>query len=151
MPEVRTAVGDRYVVEAMRNGGYNVGGEQSGHIVMLDHNTTGDGLITALQVLAIAKRRGKRLSELWSDFERFPQVLVNVKVAEKKPIDALPELGAAVRRIDKALGERGRVRLTNRRYEPKARVMVEGEDEARVREYAEELATRLQRSVGGMV
>jgi phosphoglucosamine mutase len=148
---VRTAVGDRYVVEAMRNGGYNVGGEQSGHIVMLDHNTTGDGLITALQVLAIAKRRGKRLSELWSDFERFPQVLVNVKVTEKKPIDALPELAAAVRRIESALGERGRVLIRYSGTESKARVMVEGEDEARVREYAEELATRLQRSVGGVV
>jgi phosphoglucosamine mutase len=146
---VRTAVGDRYVVEAMRSGGYNLGGEQSGHIVMLDHNTTGDGLITALQVLAIARRRGKRLSELWSDFERFPQVLVNVKVAEKKPIDALPELAAAVRRIESALGERGRVLIRYSGTEPKARVMVEGEDEALVREYAEELANRLQRSVGG--
>jgi phosphoglucosamine mutase len=147
---VRTAVGDRYVVEAMRSGGYNVGGEQSGHIVLLDHNTTGDGLITALQVLAIARRRNRPLSQLCEGFERFPQVLVNVKVSEKKPIDALPDLAAAVRRIEAALGERGRVLIRYSGTEPKARVMVEGEDEARVREYAEELASRLQRSVGGM-
>jgi len=148
---VRTAVGDRYVVEAMRAGGYNVGGEASGHVVLLDHNTTGDGLISALKVLAILRRRGKRLSELCADFERFPQVLVNVQVAEKKPIDALPELAAAVKRIEASLGQRGRVLIRYSGTEPKARVMVEGEDEARVREYAEELASRLQRSVGGRV
>jgi phosphoglucosamine mutase len=147
---LRTAVGDRYVVEAMRAGGYNVGGEQSGHIVLLDHNTTGDGLITALQVLAIMRRKQRRLSELVAGFVRFPQVLVNVRVTEKKPIDALPELAAAVRRIEAALGERGRVLIRYSGTEPKARVMVEGEDEVRVREFAQELATRLQRSVGGM-
>jgi phosphoglucosamine mutase len=148
---VRTAVGDRYVVEAMRAGGYNLGGEQSGHIVFLDHNTTGDGLITALKALSIARRRGRRLSELCEGFERFPQVLVNVQVAEKKPIDALPDLAAAVRRIEAELGARGRVLIRYSGTEPKARVMVEGEDEATVREYAKELAGRLQRSVGGMV
>jgi phosphoglucosamine mutase len=147
---LRTAVGDRYVVEAMRAGGYNVGGEQSGHVVLLDHNTTGDGLITALKVLAVAKRRGKSLSELCSGFERFPQVLVNVKVSQKKPIDTLPELAAAVRRIEAELGGRGRVLIRYSGTEPKARVMVEGEDEAAVREYAHELAGRLERSVGGM-
>jgi phosphoglucosamine mutase len=147
---LRTAVGDRYVVEAMRAGGYNLGGEQSGHVVLLDHNTTGDGLITALKVLSIAKRRGKSLSALCAGFERFPQVLVNVKVSHKKPIDALPELAAAVRRIEAELGGRGRVLIRYSGTEPKARVMVEGEDEAAVREYAHELAGRLERSVGGM-
>jgi phosphoglucosamine mutase len=148
---VRTAVGDRYVVEAMRSGGYNLGGEASGHVVLLDHNTTGDGLISALKVLAIMRRRGKPLSELVASFERFPQVLVNVQVAEKKPIDSLPELAAAIARIEASLGRRGRVLIRYSGTEPKARVMVEGEDEARVREYAEELAGRLQRSVGGTV
>jgi phosphoglucosamine mutase len=102
-------------------------------------------------VLAILRRRGKRLSELCADFERFPQVLVNVQVAEKKPIDSLPELSAAVKRIEASLGKRGRVLIRYSGTESKARVMVEGEDEARVREYAEELAGRLQRSVGGRV
>ena len=148
---VRTQVGDRHVLEAMRAGGYNVGGEQSGHVVLLDHNTTGDGLVTALKVLAIAKRRGRSLSELCAGFERFPQVLVNVKVSHKKPIDALPELAAAVRRIEAELGARGRVLIRYSGTEPKARVMVEGENEAAVREYAHELAGRLERSVGGMV
>lgn len=147
---LRTAVGDRYVVEAMRAGGYNLGGEQSGHVIFLDHNTTGDGLITALRALAIARRRERSISELCADFERFPQVLVNVRVTEKKPIDALPELAAAVRRVEAALGARGRVLIRYSGTEPKARVMVEGEDAARVREYAEELANRLQRSLGGM-
>jgi phosphoglucosamine mutase len=146
---VRTAVGDRYVVEAMRAGGYNLGGEASGHVVLLDHNTTGDGLISALKVLAILRRRGKPLSQLCADFQRFPQVLVSVQVAEKKPIDALPELAAAVKRVEASLGRRGRVLIRYSGTEPKARVMVEGEDEAQVREYAEELAGRLQRSVGG--
>jgi phosphoglucosamine mutase len=145
----RTPVGDRYVVEEMVRGGFNLGGEQSGHVLFLDHNTTGDGLISALKVLAILRRRGKRLSELCADFQRFPQVLVNVQVGEKKPIDALPELAAAVKRVEASLGRRGRVLIRYSGTEPKARVMVEGEDEARVREYAEELADRLQRSVGG--
>jgi phosphoglucosamine mutase len=146
---LRTAVGDRYVVEAMRSGGYNLGGEQSGHVVFLDHNTTGDGLITALKVLAIARRRDRTLSELCAGFERFPQVLVNVKVAHKKPIDTLPDVAAAVSRIEAALGKRGRVLIRYSGTEPKARVMVEGEDESTVREYAEELADQLARSVGG--
>jgi len=146
---VRTAVGDRYVVEAMRTGGYNLGGEQSGHVVFLDHNTTGDGLITALKVLAIARRRDRTLSELCAGFERFPQVLVNVKVANKKPIEALPDVASAVRRIEAALGKRGRVLIRYSGTEPKARVMVEGEDESTVREYAEELAGCLERCVGG--
>ena len=87
---MRTAVGDRYVVEEMRAGGYNLGGEQSGHLLFLDHNTTGDGLITALQTLAIMRRTGRPLSELVHDIERFPQVLVNLRVAEKRPLESLP-------------------------------------------------------------
>jgi phosphoglucosamine mutase len=88
---LRTQVGDRYVVDAMREGGFNLGGEQSGHVIFLDHNTSGDGLITALQVLAFMRRKGRTLSELTTDFVRYPQVLVNVPVAKKKPIEELPE------------------------------------------------------------
>jgi phosphoglucosamine mutase len=146
---VRTAVGDRYVVEEMRARGYNLGGEQSGHLVFLDHNTTGDGLITALQALAIMRRQDKPLSALVADIERFPQVLLNVRVAEKRPLEGLPSVQAAIAKVEKALDGRGRVLIRYSGTEPKARVMVEGEDEARVREYAQSIAADLRRALGG--
>jgi phosphoglucosamine mutase len=145
---LRTQVGDRYVVEAMRKGGYNLGGEQSGHIVFLDHNTSGDGLITALQTLAIMRRTDRRLSELIADFERFPQVLVNVRVADKRPIESLPAFVQAVERVEAELDGRGRVLIRYSGTEPKARIMVEGEDEDRVGVYANDLASELQRALG---
>jgi phosphoglucosamine mutase len=144
---VRTQVGDRYVVEAMRQGGYNLGGEQSGHLVFLDHNTTGDGLITALQTLAIMRRKGCRLSELVEGFERFPQVLLNVDVPEKRPIESLPGLVAALRRVEADLAGRGRVMIRYSGTEAKARIMVEGDDEAHVGRVAEELAGELRRAL----
>jgi len=146
---VRTAVGDRYVVEEMRGGGYNLGGEQSGHVVFLDHNSTGDGLITALQALAIMRRHDKPLSALVADIERFPQVLLNVKVAEKRPLESLPSVQKAVANVEKELNGRGRVLIRYSGTEPKARVMVEGEDEVRVGEYAETIADALRRALGG--
>ncbi|MCA9512927.1 MAG: phosphoglucosamine mutase [Myxococcota bacterium] len=146
----RTQVGDRYVVEAMRAGGYNLGGEQSGHVVFTDYGRTGDGLMTALQVLAIMARSGRRLSDLASDFERFPQVLVNVAVASKRPLEELPGVQAAIRRVEAELAGRGRVLIRYSGTELKARVMVEGEDEARVREIAGDLADELRRSLGGV-
>ncbi len=146
---LRTQVGDRYVVAAMRSGGYNLGGESSGHLVFLDHNTTGDGLITALQTLAIMRRKQARLTELTEDFERFPQVLVNVQVAEKKPIESLPRFADAVRRVEAELDGRGRVLIRYSGTEPKARIMVEGEDERQVARHAHELADELRRALGG--
>jgi phosphoglucosamine mutase len=146
---LRTQVGDRYVVDAMREGGFNLGGEQSGHIVFLDHNTSGDGLITALQILAIMQRKQRSLSELTTDFVRYPQVLINVRVAERKPIEELPDVSRMVENIERALGDRGRVLIRYSGTEPKARVMVEGDDEKKIREYAEELAAGLRRAVGG--
>ncbi len=146
---IRTQVGDRYVVEAMRGGGYNVGGEQSGHIVFLDHNTTGDGLITALQALAIMKRKGRPLSDLVAGFQRFPQVLLNVRVADKRPLESLPEMQDAVRKVEAELAGAGRVLIRYSGTEPKVRVMVEGEDETQVRAFAESLADRLRRLLGG--
>ena len=144
---LRTQVGDRYVVEAMLGGGYNLGGEQSGHIVFLDHNTTGDGLITALQALAIMRRKGKRLSELNEGFKRFPQVLVNLQVAEKRPIEALPSVVEAVRRAEEAFDGRGRVLIRYSGTEAKARIMVEGDDERCVARFAEEIAGELRRAL----
>jgi phosphoglucosamine mutase len=146
---LRTQVGDRYVVDAMRAGGYNLGGEQSGHVVFLDHNTTGDGLVTALQALAIMRRTGKPLSQLVAGFQRFPQVLLNVAVADKRPFDQLPAVTEALRKIEAELGRSGRVLLRYSGTEPKARVMVEGEDEHRVREIAEDLASLVRRQLGG--
>jgi phosphoglucosamine mutase len=144
---LRTQVGDRYVVETMLDGGYNLGGEQSGHIVFLDHNTTGDGLITALQALAIMRRKGKRLSELNEGFVRFPQVLVNLEVAEKRPIEELPSVMEAVGRVEEAFGGRGRVLIRYSGTEPKARIMVEGDDERRVAHFADEIAGELRREL----
>jgi len=145
---IRTQVGDRYVVEAMRAGGYNLGGEQSGHMIFLDHNTTGDGLITALQALAIMRRKDRRLSELVEGIERYPQVLLNVPVAEKKPIESLPPVADAVRKVETQLAGRGRVLIRYSGTESKARIMVEGEDERQVTRYANELADHLRRALG---
>ena len=148
---VRTQVGDRYVVEEMRRSGYNLGGEQSGHVVFLDHNTTGDGLLTALQVLAIQRRKERPLSELVQGIERFPQVLLNIAVAEKRPLDQLPEMQRRIRQVEAELGQRGRVLIRYSGTERKARIMVEGEDEEQVRGYAEDLAATLRRALGAGV
>lgn len=144
---VRTQVGDRYVVEEMRRGGYNLGGEQSGHMVFLDHNTTGDGLLTGLQMLAIMRRKGRALSEVVAGFERFPQVLVNVPVADKRPLEELPDFAKDLEKVEAELGTRGRVLIRYSGTERKARVMVEGEDEARVRQLANDLAESLRRAL----
>ena len=144
---VRTPVGDRYVVEAMRAKGYNLGGEQSGHVLFLDHNRTGDGMITALQVMAIMLRTGKKLSELADRITRFPQVIVNVKVAEKRPLEDLPEFQEALRAAEADLGDKGRVLVRYSGTESKARVMVEGEREDHVIQLANDLAAGLQKSL----
>ena len=146
---LRTQVGDRYVVNAMREGGFNLGGEQSGHIVFLDHNTSGDGLITALQVLAIMRRKARTLSELTADFVRYPQVLLNVPVAEKKPIESLPDFSQALEKVESALSDSGRVLIRYSGTEPLARIMVEGDDVKQIGEYAQDLADALRRSLGG--
>jgi phosphoglucosamine mutase len=145
---VRTPVGDRYVVEAMREGGYNLGGEQSGHLVFLDLNKTGDGLVTALQALALMRRKGRRLSDALEKFERYPQVLVNVAVKEKRPIESIPSLREAVRKVEQEFNGTGRVLIRYSGTELKARVMVEGEDPRRVDEVAHDLADELRRALG---
>ena len=148
---VRTPVGDRYVVEAMRAGGYNLGGEQSGHVVFREHATTGDGLITALQVLGRMRLTGKPLSELRRVFERFPQTMITVGVAEKPPLETLPSVTDLIGEIEKSMAGSGRVLVRYSGTEPAVRVMVEGSDEQRVGEYAEEIAGELARCLGGSV
>ena len=145
---VRTAVGDRYVVEEMLRGGYNLGGEQSGHIVFLDSNTTGDGCLTFLQILAIMVQRGKRLGELKRVMTKLPQVLVNVTVREKKSLSRLPRVSERIARVEKALGDRGRVLVRYSGTEPLARIMLEGEDQAKIRVMAEEIAGEIRAAVG---
>jgi phosphoglucosamine mutase len=140
---VRTQVGDRYVVEEMRKQGYNLGGEQSGHLVFLDHATTGDGIVAALRVLAIMAREGKPLSELANVMTRTPQVLVNTVVEKKVPIDQLPEVARRIGEIEKELGDDGRVLVRYSGTETKARVMIEGLDEAKIAIWANEIAEAL--------
>ena len=136
---LRTKVGDRYVVEAMRRGGYNLGGEQSGHILFLDHNTTGDGIASALQVLSVMVQTGKKLSELKSIMTRLPQVLINVPVTRKPPITEMPRLVKAINAQEERLGDQGRLLLRYSGTEPKLRIMVEATDPNLMEQVAGEL------------
>jgi phosphoglucosamine mutase len=140
----RTPVGDRYVVEEMLRGGYNLGGEQSGHLIFLDHNTTGDGLITALAMLGIAVERQRPLSELARVMQRFPQVLINVKMRQRRDVTTDRQVKEAIDDVSRALGKRGRVLVRPSGTEPLIRVMVEGESESDVRRHAEAIASAIQ-------
>ncbi|MBM4286487.1 MAG: phosphoglucosamine mutase, partial [Deltaproteobacteria bacterium] len=142
---LRTPVGDRYVVEAMLKGGYNLGGEQSGHLVFLDHTTTGDGIMTALRLLAVMLRREKTLAELASFMETFPQVLLNVRVKEKRDLRSVPAARQAISAMEKRLGPKGRLLVRYSGTEPVLRVMAEGEDGEKVATAAQELARTLER------
>ena len=145
---VKTAVGDRYVVEEMRRGGYNVGGEQSGHMVFLDHNTTGDGMISALQLLAIMQRTGKPLSELASVMTALPQVLVNVRVDEKRPVTDVPEVAKSIAAAEEKLADTGRVLIRYSGTEPLMRIMLEGQDEVQIAGLAQDIATSVEKHMG---
>ena len=126
---IRTQVGDRYVVVKMRKHGYNLGGEQSGHLVFSSHATTGDGVVAALQVMAIMVREQKPLSELATVMTRLPQVLDSVKLKERRPLASMPKLNQSMRRAEKKLGKRGRVLVRWSGTESKLRVMTEGPKE----------------------
>ncbi len=136
---VETAVGDRYVLEAMQKGGYNLGGEQSGHVIMLDHATTGDGLLTSLHLIAEVARSGRSLAELATVMTKLPQVLINVRDVTKSKA-AAPELRIAVEKAEAALGDAGRVLLRPSGTEPIIRVMVEAESHERAASVANHLA-----------
>ncbi|MBI5533176.1 MAG: phosphoglucosamine mutase [Deltaproteobacteria bacterium] len=145
---VRSAVGDRYVVEEMRREGYTFGGEQSGHLIFLDHASTGDGIVAALQVLAIMLRKGRPLSELAAKvMQRVPQILKNVTLPERRPIDQMPLLRKAMTRVESELGRNGRVLVRWSGTEPKLRVMVEGPDESLIASYAADMVEQAQRDI----
>lgn len=140
---VRTAVGDRYVVESMVSEGYNYGGEQSGHMIFLDQSTTGDGVLAALNVLGVLIESGKELDELASIMTRYPQVLKNLMVTYKRPLEDLNGVLKVIERIESELGEKGRVLVRYSGTENKARVMVEGEKEEEIRLFADEIVRAL--------
>jgi phosphoglucosamine mutase len=146
---IKTAVGDRYVVEEMLKGGYNLGGEQSGHMIFLDHNTTGDGTLTALQVMAIMRRDNKSLSELAEVMIPLPQVLVNVRVAEKRDIMTIPEIAALVRDIEGQVRDEGRILIRYSGTEPLLRIMIEGQDKYQITGWAKGIADLVEKNIGG--
>ena len=145
---VRAAVGDRYVVEAMREGDFSIGGEQSGHLIFRDHGTTGDGLLAALQVLRIMTESGKALSELRRVLKKYPQAQRNLRVKEKPPIDSLKEVPSLVQEVEAALAGKGRVLLRYSGTEPKVRLLIEGPDEAMINVAADKIAAALTAAIG---
>lgn len=145
---VRCDVGDREVVAKLREEGAVLGGEQSGHVVELDLATTGDGLLTALHMACLIGRAGRPLSELAAPLERFPQVIRNVKVREKPPLDDLPSVARGARRVERELAGEGRLVLRYSGTEPLARIMIEGRDLVAVEALAEDLAAAIAAEIG---
>ena len=141
-----TAVGDRYVLEEMKNKGYNLGGEQSGHMIFLDYNTTGDGVLSSLVLAQIVKEEGKTLSELASVMTQYPQVLVNARIKNenKNRYMEYPEIKSEIERIEKLLNGCGRVLIRPSGTEPLVRVMLEGKEEGQIKELATNLANLIQ-------
>ena len=145
---IRTAVGDRHVRDEMARGGYVVGGEQSGHIILTEHLPTGDGLATLLAVLGVMAASGRELADLADELVTYPQTLVNVRVRAKTPVESVPEIAAAIERVSTALDGRGRVLVRYSGTEPLLRVMIEGEDQASVQMWAEEIAEAARTTLG---
>ena len=148
IPFQRTKVGDRYVVEALKENGWILGGEASGHILCSDLNTTGDGLVSALQVILALRESGIPLSELKAGMQKFPQTMINVRLSEKVTIDDNKAINLAVAAAEKELGDRGRVLLRPSGTEPFIRVMAEGEDQDLVRRQVEAIAKIVEQQVG---
>lgn len=145
---VRTGVGDRAVLEEMQRQGIQLGGEQSGHTIFADHASTGDGLLTALKVMAVMCRKGRPLSELAAAFVAFPQKLVNIKVSSRPELETIEPLVKAIEQKEKELGSSGRVLVRYSGTENKARVMVECEDEEACKRHASDLAEIIEREIG---
>jgi phosphoglucosamine mutase len=144
---IRTPVGDKYVMEELLAGGYVLGGEQSGHVILTEHLPTGDGQATLLAVLRVMAGTGRELHELVADFVTYPQTLVNVRVREKTPVTDVPEVRAAMARVESALDGRGRLLVRYSGTEPLLRIMIEGPDQASVQAWAEEIAEAVRASL----
>jgi phosphoglucosamine mutase len=145
---VRAAVGDRYVVEEMVKGGYNLGGEQSGHIVFLDHNTTGDGMLTALQVLSVMQKMGTTLAELATVMKVFPQTQRSVRVKKKEDLAEIPLIQRMIKECEKELGDQGRIVVRYSGTEPLLRIMIEGENEGKIARMADTMAETVRKALG---
>ena len=144
---VRTAVGDKYVMEEMLDKGYALGGEQSGHVICAEHLFTGDGLATALLVLRAMSESGRELAELAAELTMFPQVLVNVRVRERRDFARVPEIAAAIDTVTAAMAGAGRVLVRYSGTEPLLRIMIEGSDDAVIRGWAEDIASAVRREL----
>ncbi|NGP45680.1 phosphoglucosamine mutase [Bacillaceae bacterium SIJ1] len=145
---VKTSVGDRYVMEEMRKNGYNLGGEQSGHIIFLDYNTTGDGLLSALQLVNILKSTGKPLSELTAGMEKFPQSLVNVRVIDKNSVNTNQRILEAIEAVQKDMGDDGRILVRPSGTEPLVRVMAEAPTEEECEAYVKRVVDVVMEEIG---
>src|SRR3972149_231115 len=145
---IRTRVGDRYVVREMINGGYNLGGEQSGHIVFLDFNTTGDGPLTAVQVLYLMKKKGSSLSKLASEIKLYPQILMNVEVENKHDLKSNSEIEKAIKTAEKALAGKGRILVRSSGTESKVRVMLEGEELTLITKLGNDISKVIKEALG---
>lgn len=144
MQSKQSAVGDRYVMEEMRKGGYNLGGEQSGHLIFLDYNTTGDGILSGLQLVNNIQKSGRSLSELKQIMNKYPQVLVNVKVKSKHGWDNNKNIKAAIAKVEADLGDDGRVLVRPSGTEALIRVMVEGPEESVIQHMSEQIAKQIE-------
>jgi phosphoglucosamine mutase len=142
---LRAGVGDRYVLELMLANDLNVGGEQSGHVILRDHNTTGDGLVAALELLRVMQASGEPLSKLRLGMKKYPQLLVNLKVRERIPLDQLPEVTETVKAVEKELGSNGRILLRYSGTEPKIRLLVETRDEALLQPVADRVLAPIRK------
>ncbi|HWL51891.1 MAG TPA: phosphoglucosamine mutase, partial [Chthoniobacteraceae bacterium] len=145
---IRTKVGDRYVIEEMMRGGYNVGGEQSGHMIFNDFSTTGDGIVSALQILRIMADTGRPLSELKTCLKKYPQAQRNLRVTRKPPLEELPEILALLREVETSLQGAGRVLLRYSGTEPKIRLLIEGRDQGGIETFADRLAALIVKEIG---
>jgi phosphoglucosamine mutase len=145
---LRAPVGDRYVLEQMQQNHAALGGEQSGHILLPHLATTGDGLLTALVVLDLIARTGKSIEELTADLKVFPQVIVNIKVRQKKPLESIPAVAAAIRAAEEELKDSGRVVIRYSGTEPLARVMIEAESDEAMKRLADSIADAIRHELG---
>jgi phosphoglucosamine mutase len=145
---LRTKVGDRYVIEAMLRDGHNVGGEQSGHMIFRDYATTGDGIVSALQILRVMIETGKPLSELKKVLKKYPQAQRNLRVKDKPPLETLPQIQTLLTEAEAALDGKGRVLLRYSGTEPKIRLLIEGREQELIDQHADRIAQSLKAEIG---